>query len=122
MKVTYFNTISVGSNPMRGYSILNLLSSGAANNEIPTVIVDEKGIRLEFAQFGHFDYFEIVRSSTPMDVENLPTPIATNIKTMYFVDTNVVEGATYYYRVIVWRDGVNYCSDELEAMAIVLHY
>ena len=56
------------------------------------------GIRLEFAQFGHFDSFEIIRSMTSMvgiaDAD-LPAPIATGVKTMYYVDSNVVMGNTY---------------------------
>lgn len=53
------------------------------------------GIRLEFAQFGHFDSFEIIRSITSMvgiaDAD-LPAPIATGLKTMYYVDSNVIQG------------------------------
>lgn len=78
------------------------------------------GIRLEFAQFGHFDSFEIIRSMTSMvgiaDAD-LPAPIATGVKTMYHVDTTVVEGATYYYRVVAWRDAVSKVSREIQVKA-----
>lgn len=74
------------------------------------------GIRLEFAQFGHFDSFDIIRSTTSMvgiaDVD-LPTPIATGVKTMYYVDTNVIENNTYYYKVRVWRGVDSLVSSEV---------
>ena len=76
------------------------------------------GIRLEFAQFGDFDSFDIHRSLTPMtDVNNLPPPIVTDLLTMFYVDTMVVEGATYYYRVVAWRDGDKAVSDEIRTTA-----
>lgn len=79
------------------------------------------GIRLEFAQFGHFDSFDVIRSITSMvgiaDVD-LPTPIATGLKTMYYVDANVVKGTIYYYKVRVWRGSTSFVCDELEAIAI----
>jgi len=80
------------------------------------------GIRLEFAQFGHFDSFDIIRSMTSMvgvaDVD-LPTPIATSIKTMYYVDANVVKGVTYYYKVRVWRGTASFLSSEIKVLAAV---
>lgn len=75
------------------------------------------GIRLEFAQFGDFDSFDVLRSEAPMDINALPSPIATNLPTMYHVDTTVVEGATYYYRVVAWRDGESKVSSEIEVIA-----
>jgi hypothetical protein len=74
------------------------------------------GIRIEFSQFGHFDYFEIIRSDTSMsglsDLE-LPAPIVSNLKTMYYVDTDMVGGATYYYKVRVFRDIESVLSNEI---------
>ena len=75
------------------------------------------GIRLEWAQFGDFDSFDVIRSDAPMDINALPSPIATNLPTMYHVDTTVVEGATYYYRVVAWRDGVSKVSGEISVLA-----
>lgn len=79
------------------------------------------GIRIEFSQFGHFDYFEIIRSSTSMDGlsdTQLPTPIATNLKTMHHLDATVVEGETYFYIVRVVRDGISLISREIKAKAL----
>lgn len=75
------------------------------------------GIRIEFAQFGDFDTFDILRSDTPMDIGSLPSPLVTGLTTMYYVDTSVVDGATYYYRARVWRDGVGSVSSELMSIA-----
>lgn len=78
------------------------------------------GVRIEWAQFGHFDYFEIIRSDTSMigvTDSALPAPIATNLKTMYYVDTTVVQGETYYYKVRVYRDGSFALSDEIVCIA-----
>lgn len=71
------------------------------------------GIRLEFAQFGSFDSFSIYRSSSSMNASAMPAPIATGIKTMYFEDTSVVVGSTYYYRVGVLRGSNTLISDEV---------
>lgn len=76
------------------------------------------GIRLEWAQFGDFDSFDVIRSDAPMDINALPSPIATNLPTMYHVDTTVVDGATYYYRVVAWRDGVSKMSGEIQVKAL----
>lgn len=75
------------------------------------------GIRLEWAQFGDFDSFDVIRSDAPMDINALPSPIATNLPTMYHVDTTVVEGTTYYYRVVAWRDGASKLSEEIQVKA-----
>lgn len=81
------------------------------------------GNRIEFAQFGHFDSFDVIRSLTSMlslQDHELPTPIATGLKTMYYVDANVVEGLTYYYRVRVWRGSESFVSGEVACIAGVL--
>lgn len=78
--------------------------------------------RIEFAQFGHFDSFDIIRSLTSMahlQDHELPTPIITGLKTMYYVDGNVIEGLTYYYRVRVWRGGESLVSDEVICISVI---
>lgn len=75
------------------------------------------GIRLEWAQFGDFDSFDVLRSKAPMNINSLPSPIVTNLPTMYHVDTAVVDGVTYYYRVVAWRDGVSKVSGEIRVQA-----
>ncbi|MCY6411182.1 hypothetical protein QTA56_03390 [Acinetobacter sp. VNH17] len=76
------------------------------------------GIRLEFAQFGDFDSFDIHRSTTSMDdIENLPTALATGLSTMYYIDADIVKNQKYHYRVAVWRDGVKSVSEQITAWA-----
>lgn len=106
---------------IKGLSVLDLFSSGAANNETPPPIYDEKGVRLEFAQFGHFDSFEVFRSLTSMaglSDADLPAPIGSGLKTMRFMDTvdlkNVLD-RDLYYRVRVKRGNEVMISDEMHA-------
>lgn len=75
------------------------------------------GIRIEFAQFGDFDSFSVYRSSMPMNVEALPNPLKSDLKTMYFLDTSVVLEQLYYYRVAAFRDGEIQVSDEFKCKA-----
>lgn len=71
------------------------------------------GMRLEFAQFGHFDSFNIYRSLTPMDINNMPPPIASGISTMFYVDTEVDDYERHHYRIGVVRAGELLISDEV---------
>lgn len=74
------------------------------------------GIRLEWAQFGDFDSFEVIRSSSSMAGlldEDLPSPLATNLSKMYFVDTLITLNAEYYYIIRTWKDGNSQISDEI---------
>ncbi|AWW07723.1 MAG: F5/8 type C domain protein [Podoviridae sp. ctbh1] len=76
------------------------------------------GIRLEFAQFGDFDSFDVHRSTSSMtDINNLPTPITTNLKSMFYVDDNIIYGTTYYYRVVAWRGDNKAVGDEVSIAA-----
>ncbi|MFP6840634.1 MAG: LamG-like jellyroll fold domain-containing protein [Acinetobacter sp.] len=79
-------------------------------------------IRLEFAQFGHFDSFDVIRSITSMvgiaDID-LPTPITTGLKTMYYVDSNVIKNKMYFYKVRVHRGDASFVSSEIKAYAIL---
>lgn len=79
--------------------------------------VDMAGVRLEFAQFGDFDSFEVYRSESPMDIAAMPSPIAVGLTTMYYLDSTVIEGTVYYYRVAAIRDGVRQVSDEISELA-----
>ena len=69
------------------------------------------GVRLEFAQFGHFDYFKIYRNSVSTAIENLGEPIGSS-STMYYEDLTVESNQDYYYRAGVVRGGVEKISNE----------
>lgn len=70
------------------------------------------GVRLEFAQFGHFDYFNIYRNPVSTDKENLGQPIGTS-STMYFEDFNAEPNLDYFYRVGVVNGQAELISDEI---------
>ena len=75
------------------------------------------GVVLECSQHGDFDSFDVIRSLTSMvgiTDSDLPEPIATGLLTMYYVDTTVIEGATYYYKFRVWRGDESLVSDEVK--------
>lgn len=75
---------------------------------------------LEWAQFGDFDTFDVIRSGTSLAAvadEDLPSPIATGLTTMYYADTTVVHGNVYYYKIRAWRDSVGVVSGQVVAIA-----
>lgn len=77
-------------------------------------MLENEGVRIEFSQHGHFDSFTVYRQTTlPFDLGNLPPPIATNLKTMYCVDTDVAIDMTYHYMVATYR------ANEIEYSEIV---
>ncbi|MFW2076581.1 LamG-like jellyroll fold domain-containing protein [Acinetobacter sp. ULE_I010] len=100
---------------IKSIKAIDLISSGAANNKINPKAIEEKGgIRIEFAQFGDFDSFDILRSATPMlDMENLPDPLISGLTTMYYFDQEIVVGANYYYRVVAHRGSDKMVSEQL---------
>ena len=75
------------------------------------------GIVLEFSHHGDFDSFGIIRSSTPTNLTNLPSPLVIGLTTMFYVDTAVVEDQTYYYRPVVWLNGEMMVGDEVMVVA-----
>lgn len=76
------------------------------------------GVRLEFAQFGKFDSFNIYRNQTSTSVDSLGIPIA-SISTMYFEDFSVEPNNNYYYRVGAIRDQVEAVSDEIHVQTVL---
>lgn len=58
--------------------------------------------------------FTIYRDTSPIDVDNLPVPIAENVEDKNYSDDDVTKGYTYYYRV---SDGEGRLSDEVSVFA-----
>lgn len=56
-------------------------------------------ITLTWDADGHIDSYSIYRSEQPIDIDNLPTPIAENVTQKSFIDENIAEDTDYYYRV-----------------------
>ncbi|MEG0130557.1 MAG: hypothetical protein RR677_03620 [Acinetobacter sp.] len=109
------------SRSLKGIVSIALPQTRIGDNEPIQAEVDEKGVRLEFAQFGHFDSFEVIRSTTSMESiadNELPAPIATGLKTMYYVDESVIEGATYFYKIRVKRGVLSFVSEEVSIIAL----
>ena len=77
------------------------------------------GVRLEFAQFGHFDYFNIYRNSVSIAIENLEQPIGIS-STMYYEDLTVELNKDYYYRIGVVRDSIEEFSEEIHVRTEVM--
>lgn len=86
-------------------------------------VSERGGVRLEFAQFGHFTSFDVIRSMVSMASvadADLPTPIATGLKSMYYVDTSIISGPHhYFYKVRVWRGEQSFVSDEISVYAML---
>lgn len=77
------------------------------------------GVRLEFAQFGHFEYFNIYRNSVSTAIENLGQPIGIS-STMYYEDLTVEPNRDYYYRAGAIRDSVEEFSEEIHTRTEVV--
>lgn len=56
-------------------------------------------VNLSWSCDGNIDFYDVYRSETTMDVNNLPAPIATGISAKSYADTSVVAGKVYKYRV-----------------------
>lgn len=74
---------------------------------------------LEWGQYGYFDSFDVIRSGTSMvgvAEADLPSPIATNLKSGYYVDNTATLGVTYFYMIRTWRAGVSHLSGQVEIL------
>ena len=81
------------------------------------------GIKLQWRDRNYAEEsHRIYRSDTPMSLSSMPTPIATltNNVTEY-IDYDVIEGNTYYYRIGAVRGADEAISDELEMVAVELN-
>ncbi|NAW33254.1 LamG domain-containing protein [Halomonas alimentaria] len=74
-------------------------------------------IRWRDANFGESEQ-RIYRDTSPMDPQALPAPIGSvGAGVTEFIDANVVDQTTYYYRLSAIVDGQEYVDDEFEVLA-----
>ncbi len=67
-----------------------------------------------WAEQGHYVY----RSTSPMDINNLPDPIHTMAPNRYqYIDYDVIADQTYYYRIGAFRNNDVSVSDEIKVVA-----
>ncbi|MHA3083719.1 LamG domain-containing protein [Acinetobacter sp. ANC 5383] len=78
-------------------------------------------VNLNWDATGQIDSYKVYRSISPMNIESLPTPIATDVMTKSYSDNTVVSGTTYYYRVGSVRNGVEKISEEINIPAQVFN-
>lgn len=74
-------------------------------------------IVLNWSQNSDFDSFDIFRSTSTIDINNLPLPIATGVLETRYSDSNVVLGTTYFYRIRTNYAGLSVISDEFALKA-----
>lgn len=74
-------------------------------------------IVLNWDQNSDFDSFDIFRSTSTIDINNLPPPIATGVLETRYSDSNVVLGTTYFYRIRTNYAGANVISEEFALKA-----
>lgn len=74
-------------------------------------------LKVEWSFHGDFDSFDVIRSNTPMDINNLPSPIVTGLSRMIYNDISITNLNTYYYRVRAWYNGESQISDEIVVIA-----
>lgn len=68
-------------------------------------------------QNSNYDSFDIYRSTSPIDQNSLPTPLASGITNTYYSDTTVVSGQTYFYRIKTNLGVSSVISDEFSIKA-----
>lgn len=61
--------------------------------------------------------FKVYRSLTPIDINDPPEPIAVDLVGTSFVDSDVVLGDRFYYRVSATKNGIEKFSDEVLGIA-----
>ena len=76
-------------------------------------------ITLTWDADGSIKSFSVYRAEQSLDLNNLPTPIATGIKDKTYIDNNVVDDKTYFYLVASLKDVQQKLSDEVECIASI---
>lgn len=61
--------------------------------------------------------FNVYRSTSPISIDNMPPPIATEVSDNTYVDEAIVEGVTYFYRVASLKGETYKVSAEISVSA-----
>lgn len=62
--------------------------------------------------------YTVYRSESSMDINNLPTALATGITDKFYSDETVVDGVNYYYRVASVKGSARKLSSEIDVLAV----
>lgn len=62
--------------------------------------------------------YTVYRSESSMDINNLPTALATGITDKFYSDETVVDGVNYYYRVASVKGSAFKLSSEIDVLAV----
>lgn len=74
-------------------------------------------VNLNWDSAGQIDSYKVYRSTSPMSLSSLPTPIATSVTTKSYSDTTTTAGNSYYYRVASVKSGIEKISSEKRIVA-----
>ncbi|MHA3063080.1 LamG-like jellyroll fold domain-containing protein [Acinetobacter sp. ANC 4641] len=74
-------------------------------------------INLAWSADGNIDSYTIYRSESPIDINNLPVPIASGVTSKSYSDTTVVTGVNYFYRVASISLQASKISNEISSYA-----
>lgn len=74
-------------------------------------------VNLSWSVDGSVSSYNIYRSTSPMNIANLPTPLQTGITQQSYTDSSVVIGNIYYYRIGSVSNGVEKVSAEIKCRA-----
>ena len=74
-------------------------------------------IKLKWDADGSIESFSVYRAEQSIDVNHLPTPIATGLPDKSYIDTNITNNTTYFYRVASHKHDSIKLSDEVSILA-----
>ncbi|WP_269915575.1 LamG-like jellyroll fold domain-containing protein [Acinetobacter sp. HY1485] len=74
-------------------------------------------ITLTWDSDGSSESFSVYRAEQTIDTSNLPTPIATGITDKTYIDSDIIEDKTYFYRVASNKGNQQKISDEISIIA-----
>jgi hypothetical protein len=74
-------------------------------------------INISYIPIGYPDTYNIYRSDSSMNINSMPTPLATGVLSTTYNDITVTPGNHYYYRVSAVKGSINKISNEYRFIA-----